>query len=180
MIAHAPRTLGYYASSHWLQGAAVFVVVGALAVGLLRALNDALERAERQVVELTLRNMRTGMQLAMGEAMMRQREGEIAAWAGSNPMRWLDSPPEGYRGECTAGESRDLSGGQWCFDRVGRQLVYRPRASDHLRVLAAGAALRCNQLRWHVARAPESAASGGFIGLRIEAATPCQWLVEGS
>ena len=95
MIAHEPRSLGYYSASHWLQGAVVFVVLGSLALGLLWALNDAKERAEKQVVELTLRNMRTGMQFAMGEALLRRRESEMASWVGINPVLWLGAPPTG-------------------------------------------------------------------------------------
>ena len=180
MIAHEPRTLGYYASSHWFQWATLFVVIGLFAIGILSALNDAWERAERQVVELTVRNMRTGMQLAMGEAMMRQRESEIASWAGSNPVRWLNSPPGGYRGECSAAESRDLPGGTWCFERERRQLLYRPRRADHLRALPGSNGGECGQLSWRVTRLPESAAGGGLVGLRLEAVSLCQWALEGS
>ncbi len=180
MIPPEPRSLGYYGRAHWLPGAIVLVLLGALALGLLWALDDASERAERQVVELTLRNMRTGMQLAMGEALMRQREGEIASWAGSNPVHWLAAPPAGYRGECSADESRDLSGGEWCFERASRQLAYRPRHGDRLRAPEDGKARPCDRLHWIVAHAPERAESAGFAGLRIEAASPCQWVFEGS
>ena len=124
MTPHEPRRLGYYATKKWVQHAVLFVVVGLIAVGLISALGDATEQAERQIVELTIRNMRTGMQRAMGEALMHQREGEMASWAGSNPVRWLDSPPA-------------------------------------------------------VARAPVSAASGGFVGLRIEIASSCLWVPAG-
>ena len=132
MTPHEPRRLGYYATKKWVQHAVLFVVVGLIAVGLISALGDATEQAERQIVELTIRNMRTGMQRAMGEALMHQREGEMASWAGSNPVRWLDSPPAGYRGECSTAESRALSGGEWCFERGRRELVYRPRNLDRL------------------------------------------------
>ena len=122
MMAHEPRSLGYYGASRWFQGAVLFVMLGALALGLLWALADAKERAEKLVVELTVRNMRSGMQLAMGEALMQQRANEIATWVGNNPVLWLGSPPDGYRGECSAAESRDLDGGAWCFERDSRQL----------------------------------------------------------
>ena len=182
MTPHEPRRLGYYATKKWVQHAVLFVVVGLIAVGLISALGDATEQAERQIVELTIRNMRTGMQRAMGEALMHQREGEMASWAGSNPVRWLDSFPAGYRGECSTAESRALSGGEWCFERGRRELVYRPRNLDHLHestgeIRAAGR--QCDLLSWRVARAPVSAASGGFVGLRIEIASSCQWFPAG-
>jgi len=178
MIPHGPRTLGYYASSQWFQWAVLFVMLGSLAMGLLWALDDVKERAERQTVDLTLRNMRTGMQLAMGEALIRQREREIATWVGGNPINWLGAPPGGYRGECSAEEGRGLSGGEWCFERASGELVYRPNSVDHLRDSRGEKDSPCGQLRWRVARVSESASSAGFVGLRIESASTCQWVLE--
>ena len=179
MISHEPRRLGYYATKNWFQRAVLFVVLGLLAIGLISALGDAKEEAEKQIVELTIRNMRTGLQRAMGEALMHQREGEMASWAGSNPVRWLDSLPAGYRGECSTAESWALSGGEWCFERGRRELVYRPRNVDHLhdsKGATKGVGRQCELLSWRVARAPVSAASGGFVGLRIEVASSCEWI----
>lgn len=178
MIPHEPRTLGYYANAHWLQAATLFVVIGSMAMGLLWALSDAKERAEKLLVELTVRNMRTGMQLAMGEALMQQRAGEVASWVGSNPVLWLGSSPEGYRGECSAAESQGLSGGEWCFERERRELVYRPYRTDRLRAQPEDSGRQCEQLRWRVVRSPEGVAGGGFVGLRMEVASPCQWVLE--
>ncbi len=178
MISHEPRSLGYYAASHWMQGAVVLVVLGSLAMGLLWALNDIKERAERQVVDLTIRNMRTGMQWAMGEALMHQREREIATWVGANPVNWLGAPPGGYRGECSAEESRGLSGGEWCFERASRELVYRPSRADHLRTLPEVKGSKCDQLHWRVARVSANVSNAGFVGLRIEPASTCQWVLD--
>lgn len=173
MIAHEPRTLGYYAASHWFQAAVVFLMLGALALILLRALNEVEEQAERQAVELTLRNMRTGMQYAMAEALMRQRESEIAEWAGSDPTRWLEVPPAGYRGECSPEERRDLPAGAWCFERDRRELAYRPRDTKKLRSRDGGQ--QCSQLAWRVVRVADGAVKGAFAGVRIEATSPCRW-----
>jgi general secretion pathway protein G len=178
MISHEPRRLGYYAGRNWFQSAVLFVILGLFVIGLLSALNRAKEQAERQIVDLTIRNMRTGMQLAMGEALMRQREHEMASWVGSNPVQWLATSPAGYRGECSAEESRDLSGGEWCFERSRRELVYRPRRVEHLQGGEDKSQHQCSQLSWRVARTPGNEDSGGFIGLRLEAASSCHWVVE--
>lgn len=178
MIAHEPRTLGYYAASHWFQAAVVFLMLGALALILLRALNEVEEQAERQAVELTLRNMRTGMQYAMAEAIMRQRESEIAEWAGSDPTRWLEVPPAGYRGECSPEERRDLPAGAWCFERDRRELAYRPRNVKQLHGLVDGQ--QCSQLVWRVVIVGDGGGGGGLVGVRIEPASTCQWFLEGS
>jgi len=178
MIPRGPRTLGYYASSQWFQWAVLFLVLGSLATVLLSALDDIKERAEKQVVDLTLRNMRTGMRLAMGEALIQQREREIATWGGGNPVGWLGAPPVGYRGECSAGESRRLSGQEWCFERPSGELVYRPNSVDHLHDPVAEKDSPCVQLRWRVARLSESASSASFVGLWIESASTCQWVLD--
>ena len=176
MIKNEPRTLGYYASSPWFQWAVLFVVIGLFTIGLLSALDDAKERAERLAVELTIRNMRTGMRVAMGEALIEQREGEIATWEGSNPIRWLGGPPTGYRGECSPADRQDMSGGQWCFEKSTKQLVYRPQNEGHLREGPEGSERQCQDLSWHVVRVSEAATKGGFAGLRLEPASPCQWI----
>lgn len=174
MIPHEPRSLGYYASKNWFQRAVLLVVLGALAIGLIAALNDAKEQAERQLVDLTVRNMRTGMQLAMGEALMHQREREIATWAGTNPLRWLGTSPTGYRGECSALESQDMSGGEWCFVGERHELVYQPRRVERLQL--DGQQAQCRDLRWRVVNAPGAVDASGFSGLRIEAASNCRWV----
>lgn len=176
MMAHEPRTLGYYAASHWFQAAVVFLMLGALALILLKALNEVEGQAERQAVELTLRNMRTGMQFAMAEVLMRPRESEIAAWVGSNPMRWLEFPPDGYRGECAPQERRNLPEGTWCFESDSRELVYRPRDTKKLRSRDSGQ--QCSQLAWRVVRVADDAVKGAFGGVRIEASSPCRWFFE--
>ena len=179
MTHSVPRNLGYYARSHWLQGSICLLLVVFVGAWLLAALGEAQERAEKLAVELTVRNFRTGMQLAMGEALMQHRESEIAGWVGSNPVRWLGAPPDGYRGECSAQEARALPGGAWCFELQGHELLYRPRNAGHLRILA-GAEGRDDSrlLRWRVGRASEGVAAGGFVGLRVEIVTPYEWFLR--
>ena len=178
MKSQEPRSPGYYMDSRWLQAAVLFVLIGLLVMGLLWALSDAKARAEKQMLELVVRNMRTGMQLAMGEALIGQREGEIASWAGENPIRWLDQPPREYLGECSEEERKNLSGGQWCFEREMRDLVYRPHSGDRLQSSNEQDRRRCNELTWRVSRVPEALSRGGFVGLRIESTSPCQWVLE--
>jgi len=177
MIPSEPRRLGYYAASQWFQWAVLFCVLAALSIGLLWALSDVKERAEKLAVDLTVRNMRTGMQLAMGEALMHQHEAEIALWVGSNPVRWLSSEPKGYRGACSQAEGSELKGGEWCFDSEQKKLMYRPLRIDHLRESVGGHG--CDLLTWRVTRPPDRGVdSGGFVGLRVEADSPCQWVLE--
>lgn len=183
MIAHESRRLGHYAGTKWFQWAVLLVLCGLLAGGLIGALEDAKGRAEQQAVELTIRNMRTGLQLAMGEALMQQRQGEIAGWAGSNPVRWLGRSPTGYGGECNNTGDRRPGAGAWCFDVRQKELIYRPRSDallieqDKLDKLERAGAEPCKTLRWRVRRTPlpgAAQADNGFVGLRIEPVRACR------
>lgn len=179
MMPHEARGLGYYAASRWLHGAVAGVLLVLLMLGLLRALEDAKAQAERQVVELTVRNMRTGLQLAMGETLMQQREHEIATWVGSNPIQWLGAPPAGYQGECGSFEGRALEQGGWCFDKGEHQLYYRPRNAK----LRDGKGAACDRLSWLVARSDKrdpDAKGDSFAGLRIQPAASCVWVQVGN
>jgi len=173
MTSHEPRTLGYYAGSRWFQWSVVCLVTGMLVLGLLSALKDVEARAERQMVDLTIRNMRTGMQLAMGEALMHQREGEIAGWAGSNPVRWLERPPAGYRGECSPISIKDLDQGIWCFAPESGNLFYKLR-NQELAISAMVSAGECRLLSWRVERNAAGLKSDSFAGLRLVALGPCR------
>jgi len=168
------REMNYWTGSHWLTFAVAVGVIAVLAVVLLEALAEAEERGEKLMVEVAFRNMRTGLQLAKGEAILHGREGEIAGWAGANPARWLAAAPQGYRGEC-ARPADVLREGEWCFDRERRELAYRPRHDRHLRLAPPDGAVKL--LRWRVAAAQPGAA-GLASGLRVEYVTAFEWFSE--
>lgn len=176
MIRATARAYDYYAGSRWLVHAVTIVAILLLAGWLLAALQEAEERAEKLMVELTWRNMRTGLQIAMGEALMSGRDKEIAGWEGSNPVRWLGSEPSGYRGECAARLAGELPKGAWCFDSGRRELVYRPRNDRHLRI--DGEAGRGKLLRWRVVAAAQEPERPGPPGLRVESVTSYSWLEQ--
>lgn len=179
--------LGPYAGSRWFMGVVALVLVAVFAAWLLNALREAQALAEKMVVEQTIQNMRTGLKVAMGEALIAGRGNEVRTWAGSNPVHWLGGAqeeiggrngvvsvmgsnitgvPEGYRGECTTGDIARLSAGDWCFDREARQLVFRPRQN------VAGNATTGRHddgvLRWQVVAVAPPAKALGFIGLKLE------------
>ncbi len=175
MNAKEPRTFGYYSNAHWLQGAVVLVVLGVVALWLLNSLEDAKEVVEKQNVELSIRQMRTGLQLAKGLELIRQRKIDVSTWVGMNPIDWMAAPPRGYRGECPAQGVRELLIDEWCFDSKSRELFYRPRHIEHLSGSDAGVmrGSPCEYLRWSVVRVNE----GGFSDVRLAAANNCRWVL---
>ncbi len=167
------REINYWTTRRWLPFSVAISAIVLLAAFLLEALAEAEERSEKLMVELTFRNMRTGLQLAKGEAMLRGRRQDIPNWVGANPVRWLDGAPPGYRGNCGS-LAHELEKGEWCFDEALRELVYRPRNVSHLRLAQPGEKARL--LRWRVVAIP--AASGGAIDVRVEYVTAFKWFLE--
>lgn len=172
-------SLGYYAGSRWFMTAVAAILISLFSLWLVAALLEAEEATEKMVVEGTLRNMRVGLRVAMGEALIAGRENEIAQWAGSDPVRWLGGPPSGYRGECPVAGIKSLPTASWCFDKAHGQLLYRPYHDRHLRLLEGVAGERKEKiLRWQVVRPVVSATHAGFVGLTVQLLTPYVWLTE--
>ena len=173
-----PGFLGYYAGSHWFMSAVAIGLIGLFSLWLVMALLEAEEAAEKLVVEMTVRNMRFGLKMAMGEALIAGREKDVAGWAGSNPVRWLDGSPDGYLGDCPSAGGAALPKAGWCFDVLRRQLLYRPRHDRHLQLLGEKMGNDGKVLRWQVALPAGAATNGGFAGVSVQLLTPYIWLME--
>ena len=142
----------------------VVAVIGILAAVLLNALHFVQEKAERTVMEATVRNMERGLDILARTRVIHGQEGAIRDLVGANPVQWLESPPEGYTGNC----KQERAPGEWCFDAATHEIVYRPRLEGSLEYREAGR----RELRWRVASAGEIAArqsagpaSSGAVGL---------------
>lgn len=137
----------------WLELAVIACATGAIAWFWLAGLHELQATSEKTILDLTLRNMRTGLQLRMGELMLANQTHEIPKLAGQNPVQWLARPPEGYLGE------RDVPPqapppGSWYFDRSTRTLRYFP------------AALQSDPLAWRIVPATANR-GGGVPGVRL-------------
>lgn len=160
--------LGRFAGEHGFSILLLILVLGGLFVLL-----ESLERSEKLAVELNIRSMQIGLKVAMAEAMMQGREAEWARWPGSNPVRWLGTPPEGYRGECARQEAEHLPGASWCFNREAGELVYRSRYGRHLRLADGGANEKL--LRWRVACSANMTHTAACLGMKVQLMTPYVW-----
>lgn len=167
-----PHLLGYNAGSHWLVGVSSLIVIAILALWLASALLDAEEQAEKLEVEMTVRNLRTGLQWAKGDAIIHGRLNEMPAWVGSNPVRWLATTPRGYIGDCPV--NGEIDDGIWCFDALRGELLYRPRHVKHLRLKKPA---ERPLIGWKVV-AENTKNSDGLIGLRVQNVTPYEWFAE--
>lgn len=138
-----------------MEFAVTVAIFGVLATLLLARLNAIEAEAERTEVNLTVRNIRVGIQLAIGERIMRGEEFRIIEVAQASPVDFLGHRPRGFSEGRTAEES-----GQWAYDPIRRELSYVPRMPEAF----SGA----KGLRWHyVARLDSSGRTVGasLIGL---------------
>jgi hypothetical protein len=144
----------------WPNFPVTATVISVLAVVFLGALWRVQGQAEAMLVDITLRNMATGLRLHQLELLLRSDARGMAALAGSNPVAWLGTAPAHYLGEVEG--DPPVRAPAWYFDTRRRELVYRPGAGSF--PLPEGA----SELRWRVEHAGGSAA---MPGARIRAVT---------
>lgn len=113
--------------------------------------------AERELVDLTLRNMRTGLRLHVMTLSMEGKREQIVRLADSNPITWLGQFPADYLGELSQSPPEESRG--WYFSQATRELVYRP--------LSAGfPGGKGQELHWRVEALPGQDA-GARIGPEV-------------
>ncbi len=164
---------------HWQAGLSkleflvVVAVIAFTALVALERLRDVQEMGEKTAVEMTVRNIRSGLLWEMSERITTGHEASIAELAGGNPVRWLEKPPSGYLGEFPA-TPPNFSQGAWYFDTRHRELRYRPIQQRNL---------ECHQcpredgdlaLSWRISPAGNPMFGRGD-SVRVVAVAPYQW-----
>jgi hypothetical protein len=144
--------MGRQRGSSKFELAITVAIFGVLAAALMARLNAIQEEAERTEVELTVRNIRVGIQLAIGERIMRGEEERLGDVAQASPVDFLGHKPRGFT-EAKAPEAP----GQWSYDPVRRELGYQPRIP--------GAFADATELRWRYVTRFDS--SGRTVGVSL-------------
>jgi type II secretory pathway pseudopilin PulG len=132
------------------------------------------EAAEKAVMELEANTLKLALQVHIGDLIARNEVLDYARVARENPMRWLDQPVVGYRGEFDRAVPADLPKGSWYFDRSNAELVYLVNLDRNFRPVS-GAPTR---VRWRVKTVrPEGVAAKDdtVIGLRLVPVEPYRW-----
>jgi type II secretory pathway pseudopilin PulG len=135
--------------------AVTVAILGVLATALLMRLSALQAEAERTEVDLTVRNIRVGIQLAIGERIMRGEEARIGEVAQASPVDFLGHRPRGFSDDSSPGAP-----GQWAYNPARRELGYAPRLPQ--------AFANATELRWrYVARIDSSGRTVGvsLVGL---------------
>jgi prepilin-type N-terminal cleavage/methylation domain-containing protein len=83
---------------------------------------------ERDMVDINIRSMRTGLRLQVSQWLLAGRQKDLVTLVGVNPVQWLSGGLPNYLGEFEAPPASDVRG-CWYFDKVTRQLVFRSKSS---------------------------------------------------
>ena len=99
-------------------------VIAVLAVVLLGRLEVVQQEAERVAVQQTLLALRAGLRMQVLELYASDRQNQVPALAGQNPIDWLAEKPANYLGAYMAPEMEKLPPSHWFFNRSNAELVY--------------------------------------------------------
>ncbi|MBS1228568.1 MAG: hypothetical protein H6R17_1845 [Proteobacteria bacterium] len=106
--------------------AVVVLIVGALALLLMRSLDATREEIEEASVQSEVAALR----VELLDALAHREAFGGALPPGNNPLRWAGREPAAYLGELDAAP---LVRGVWYFDRAHGELVYRFRSAREAR-----------------------------------------------
>lgn len=147
----------------------VTIIISLLSIWLLHTLRFYQELTEKTVVESTIVNLRSGLRFKIADLIIKgtpERQSELLK---TNPMTFLNSPPNGYMGEMRA--PKNVPAGAWYYEQDKGELVYIPKMSSHLD-LVDGSQPETYRLRWQIRMNEENK---GAPFLDVVALSPFVW-----
>lgn len=114
-----------------LEFSLVAIVISTLAAYLLQALATLQDDSERLAVELTIRNMNSGLYMLQAERLASGAELGLRQLAGQNPVTWLGGLPAGYLEDSACPKA--LIKGQWCWNEGSKVLFYYPKQNNWIK-----------------------------------------------
>lgn len=164
------------AGSNLLELAVAGTLIGVIATLFLGYMLRYQEVAEKTVMETTVINMRTGLNLRMAELMAQGKVLDMGGVARENPITWLASPPPNYLGQLDNPAPETLPTGSWYYDNTRSQLVYLPARSRHLKPAPNGEKL----IRFRVTAKTSPGKNGAppkVEGVTLSPLIPYDWAV---
>lgn len=152
-----------------LDFAVAAALIGGTSLFLLNALSRLHEEAEKTYVEISIRNLNSGLLLRQSQLMIEGRENEFRDLPAQNPVDWLPVPLDGYVLSPACGTSEAPREGQWCWSPAERRLHYRPHRTAGLKVQGVG-----TLMSWRV-HAPADPAAIRPGTLRIVPVQAYEW-----
>lgn len=158
-----------------LELAVCVAIVLAFAAVLLERMRFYQEAAEKARMELEVTTLKLAVQARIGARIAEHQPVDYPAMARENPVRWLDAPPMGYRGEPGPQEAKLLPRGSWYFDRQALELVYLPRLDRHLAPDSSGSKRVRFRLQTLRAQAGARKDDAAMIGLKLVPVEAYRW-----
>jgi prepilin-type N-terminal cleavage/methylation domain-containing protein len=109
-------------------------VIGILSAIFLERSLTYQEYGEQTAMEVSLRNMRSGLRLKVADLMTRDQMNRVGELLDQNPVHWLPPPPPNYLGELRNPDPSRLAPGNWYFDAERKEVVYVPQRRRYLKI----------------------------------------------
>lgn len=139
----------------------VLAAAAVLGYFLLSGIAYVQEAAEKTAMERTVSALEFGLRYEMASRMASGMHWDKAELARSNPVQWLERRPENYLGELQEAPGEAQGRGNWYFDVVTREMVYRVRLDGHFRPARKGS----KELRWKVVTEGPDVSGGAALRL---------------
>ena len=114
-----------------LELAIVVVLVASCFTWFLNRMNDMAALAEATALDLTVRNLKTGVMSAVASGIIANDERTLQRIANGNPVGSAIEPPAGYIGAVRDANPANILPGQWYFDEDHHWLVYHVVNTDY-------------------------------------------------
>ncbi|MDD5177395.1 MAG: hypothetical protein PHQ05_13340 [Sterolibacterium sp.] len=167
------RCIKRQAGLNHLEFSMALVVIALIWLMELNRFQELQELGEKTAVEMTISHIRSGLRWEMADRIMTKREANIAELAGSNPVRWIEKPPEEYLGEFSAAPPK-FPPGNWYFDTLRKELRYRPILHKNLECPRCERVAGEMALSWRIAPSGNPMFGRGDT-VRVVAVTPYRW-----
>ncbi|MES2257594.1 MAG: type II secretion system protein [Pseudomonadota bacterium] len=102
----------------------VATIFAILVTVLLQRMSYYHGEVERVAVEQLIATLRSALYSKEIGLRMQNRQGEIVALAGQNPISWLEQAPANYLGEIVNSTAKNMPPGSWYFESTQHKLVY--------------------------------------------------------
>lgn len=151
---------------NYLQSGLYVVIVAVLALILIERLLTYAEAYEKARMEMTVSRLHSGLYARLAHLTLSGDAAAAGALQAESPFASVGWRPAEYLGEFDGVPSGELEG-RWYFDRLSRELVYRPNLQRYFEAPDPPAARFQVELRTDPSGAPS--------GVRLVPTEPIRW-----
>ena len=114
-----------------LELAVVVLLIASCFTWLLNRMNQMVALGEATALDLTVRNLKTGVMSAVAVGLIGNKPDALPGIADGNPVGTAIEPPAGYIGAVRDTNPASIQPGQWYYDEDRHWLVYHVVNTDY-------------------------------------------------